>query len=152
MGHGHSHGGTGHSHGGIGHDHRGHVSIDIGGQSSEGASNGDTKHVQGTIHNGVGMQKGITTVDKDSKQSNGKDTELRTIVIVNKVVAREDEIDIAVGERKEDASEDEMLGGVAESRVRLTPSRYKMGIMLAALQANGNAKEINIGEATSEYC
>jgi len=138
MGHGHSHGGHGHSHGGMAHGHKG--------QNAAGASI-DTKHVQGPIHNGVDMQKGIKIVDKDGKQSTEEDTELRTIVIVNKVVAREDEIDVTNGERNKDVSDGEMLGGVAESRVCLTPSRYKMGIMLAALQANENVKEANTGAA-----
>ena len=143
MGHGHSHGGHGHSHGGMAHGHKG--------QNAAGASI-DTKHVQGPIHNGVDMQKGIKIVDKDGKQSTEEDTELRTIVIVNKVVAREDEIDVTNGERNKDVSDGEMLGGVAESRVCLTPSRYKMGIMLAALQANENVKEANTGAAISKFC
>ena len=128
------------------------------GQNAAGVSNSDAKHVQNqiqsapSVYNGMDLQKRIRPVDKDGKRSNEESTELRAIVIVSKIVSLEDKVAVAVGERNEDVSEGEMLGGVTDSRVRLTTSKCNMGIMVAALKANQNTNETNTGMAISKHC
>ena len=91
----------------------------------------------------------VNNPDTSVRRAGKKDSELTTIVIVNKVVAREDEIKVEVENGDNDPS-DGLTGSLAESKVHLTPSKYKMGLMLAAIQANENAGEGNPDETTSK--
>eukprot|EP00112_Aurelia_sp_Birch-Aquarium-sp1_P026357 Seg930.4 transcript_id=Seg930.4/GoldUCD/mRNA.D3Y31 product="Zinc transporter 1" protein_id=Seg930.4/GoldUCD/D3Y31 len=121
LGHGHSHGGHGHGgHGGHGHSH--------GKQSINGTGN----ELERTVEN---------------------NQELTTVVIANKVISKEDQIDIEHGKDPADESRIELeedLGELANNRVHTTPSRYKMGMMLAAIQAEGEASGLDVVIATSK--
>lgn len=84
--------------------------------------------------------------DNGIRRGNTKDSKLTTVVIVNKIVTKESEVDIASEEAKEARPESENYRALAESRVHNTPSRYKMGIMLAAIQANEQASDKEVDE------
>ena len=99
----------------------------------------------------VNLQERVKGKDNRARHVSEKDSELRTIVIVNKVVARDDEVDGTIEDSENGVSQGEVLGSLAESRVHLTPSRYKMGIMLAAIQANENVGQENAEETNSKH-
>ena len=77
--------------------------------------------------------------------------EVTTVVIVNKVISKEDQIDVEPGNKAVNESEHkEDLGELTNNRVHTTPSRYKMGIMLAAMQADEEVNGLDVVITTSE--
>ena len=128
LGHGHSHGGHGHG----GHSHGSH------GHSGHGHSHGQ----QSTNESGNELERAAEN-----------NQEVTTVVIVNKVISKEDQIDIEhvkdpVNESNIELDED--LGGLTNNRVHTTPSRYKMGMMLAAIQAEEETAGLDVVITTSE--
>ena len=175
MGHGHSHGGHGHSHGGHSHNKEGH-GHNHGKHGHSKKGHGHSHGENGHSHSGKDLTKEgkyeskvrvseestsvapevqnieqrICEMDRDRRRASSRESELTTVVIVNKVVAREEDVDVSVKETNREV-QGENIGGLAESRVHMTPSRYKMGIMLAAIQANEDAIEKEANENTGKF-
>ena len=128
LGHGHSHGSHGHG----GHSHGSH------GHSGHGHSHG---------------QHNTNEAGNELERTVENNQEVTTVVIVNKVISKEDQIDIEHGKDPVNESNiklDEDLGGLTNNRVHTTPSRYKMGMMLAAIQAEEETNGLDVVIATSE--
>ena len=101
----------------------------------------------GHSHSGHGHSHGQMKIDQCHGTEGGhgsQSTELTTVVIVNKIITDQDAVE--VGDRNEIALEEHLnneIGGLSSNRIHTTPSRYKMGMMLAALQASEDGNEAN---------
>ena len=91
---------------------------------------------------------------KESK--NGTDTEpsVTTVVIVNEPVLNVNELEeppVETSEAGQPASLEDKIDELSSLKVHNTPSRFQMGIMLAAIQAgeSGNKQEFNNMESYS---
>ncbi|XP_065058823.1 calcium/manganese antiporter SLC30A10-like [Rhopilema esculentum] len=107
----------------------------------------------GHSHGGHGHSHDQMKIDEchGTKGGHGsQSTELTTVVIVNKIVTDQDAVE--VGDRNDIALEEHInneIGGLSNNIIHTTPSRYKMGMMLAALQASEDGKEANTSATTA---